>query len=200
MRALLLMVLLAGCAQPQTGTTCEVGTTRACTCGNSAGVATCLAPEDVWTECGCASSSGPDVAVAPAPPAPTTCGGQSCAPFTEEDTEVGAKGCCTTSGTCGSASRFLFGAQCLERGGPVGRPSDECPSESIAFVDVEGCCRPDGACGLSIDAVPNFDLGCLERTEMERLLNAGSGDRNTLSSVFFLPVRPASFAAKACTF
>jgi hypothetical protein len=75
-----------------------------------------------------------------------------------------------------------------------------CPSESANFIDLEGCCRPDGSCGLSIDTVPNFDLGCLERTEMERLLNAGSFQRDQLSRTFLLPVRPASFAALACPF
>lgn len=194
-------LVLAGCANSGvvTGEACAVSEPRACKCGRFDGTQTCIAPEGVWSACGCASSSGPDVAVAPAPPAPTSCGGASCAPYTEEDTEVGAKGCCTSDGACGSSSSFLFGGACVRRGGDPGTQNAACPSESINFADFEGCCRPDGACGLSIDTVPNFDLGCLERTEMERLVNQGSGDRDQLSSVFFLPVKPASFAAKACS-
>jgi hypothetical protein len=128
------------------------------------------------------------------------CGAQTCAPYLEDDTEVGAKGCCTSQGTCGSKSKFLFGEACVERGGDPGRPSPtECPDESVNFVDLQGCCRPDRACGLSIDEVTNFDLGCVERTQMARLLNDGAGDRNFLSTIFFIPVKPASFPASRCT-
>ncbi len=199
MKPIAFMVLVTSCATGTATTpTCQVGETRACHCGVGPGVETCVTPEGGWSACGCASAKGPDVAVPPAPPPPTSCGAMSCTPYTMEDSEVGAKACCTTSGACGSSSTFLFGDACVARGGPVGTASTECPSESINFVDLEGCCRPDGQCGLSIDAVPNFDLGCVERTTMQKLLNDGSGQRDLLALVVFLPQRKASFPAKSC--
>lgn len=207
----LIVLLLAGCPAPAVDERgpgpitrpggCPVGATEVCQCaGGTGGTRTCVTPEGLWTACGCAAPGGPRVAVVPEPPAPQVCGGSACASFTEEDTEVGAKACCTTSGGCGSKSAFLFGAACVARGGPVGAPAPECPDESINFVDLRGCCRPDGACGLSIDDVPNFDLGCVERSAMERLMNDGAADRNLLSAVFFIPVKPASFPARQCVF
>lgn len=209
-----LVLALTGCAKSQSmggevtgGVTrtpggCAVGEAQVCSCGGtSSGSRTCVTPEGLWTACGCATEGGPAVAVRPAPPAPQICGAQTCAPYLEEDTEVGAKGCCTSQGTCGSRSKFLFGDACVERGGDPGKQAPaECPDESVNFVDLVGCCRPDGACGLSIDEVTNFDLGCLERTEVARLLNDGAGDRNFLSTIFFIPVKPASFPARSCTF
>jgi hypothetical protein len=205
--ALLAVMLLAiGCvpnATPQALAdggvpACEVGASRACACSNVGGLQTCIAT-GVWSGCGCATTSGADVAVAPAPPPPLSCGLTTCAQYVEEDSEVGAKGCCTQDQACGSKSEFLFGNQCLPRGGPVGAKKAECPDESITFLDVDGCCRSDGKCGLSIDAVPNFDLGCLERTAMAKLLNDGSDKRDLLGSLLFLPVKDAVFPPKACT-
>ncbi|MBL8916856.1 MAG: hypothetical protein JNM17_39500 [Archangium sp.] len=198
---LLLVTLLTISACSNTGALpCTVGETRGCRCNTGTATMTCVAPEGAWTACGCTSREGVDVAVPPAPPPPSSCGGSTCAPMTEEDTEVGAKGCCTDDNRCGASSSFIFGTQCVPRGGDAGRENDACPSESANFIDLEGCCQPDGSCGLSIDTVPNFDLGCLERTEMERLINAGSADRDRLSRTFFLPVVPASFAAKQCSY
>ena len=52
-----------------------------------------------------------------------------------------------------------------------GKLSDECPGESLNYtipllgmeipIPHQGCCRPDGLCGLDITAFP---LGCPERT------------------------------------
>lgn len=171
-------------------------TTRACACPVGMGHQTWVG--GTWTRCGCPAPEGPDVYVPPTPPPAQECGGLRCAAYTEEDTEVGAKGCCTGDGRCGSASGFLFGDACLARGGDAGRAHPACPSESVNFVDLVGCCRPDGRCGLSIDQVPNFDLGCVERSEMAQRLNDGAGQRNLLSIVFFLPVTPASFPPLRC--
>ena len=202
MRALGPVVFLAWAACAPSGAApgvaCEVGASVACRCGARSGTMTCVSPEGGWTACGCATKEGPDVAEPPAPPPPASCGGVECAPFTEEDAEIGAKGCCTPDGRCGATITFLFGTQCVPRGGPPGVEHPACPSESANFIDLEGCCRPDGSCGLSIDTVPNFDLGCLERTEMERLINRGSAARDKLSQTFLLPVVPASFAALTC--
>jgi hypothetical protein len=195
------VLLVFSCApvEPAAAQSCSVGETKACSCGALTGQQTCLTARAQWSACGCARDGGSDVALPPAPPPTTSCGATQCAPYAEEDTEVGAKGCCTTGGVCGSSSDFLFGTACVPRGGAVGTHTSGCPDESVNFVDMNGCCRPDGQCGLSIDDVPNFDLGCVERTEMARLLNQGARARDTLSAVFLMPVRPASFAASRCT-
>ncbi|MBL8939334.1 MAG: hypothetical protein JNM69_32540 [Archangium sp.] len=209
MRGLLVVLMISACTKPMDpaamgGVTrtggCAVGESQPCTCGGtSSGSRTCVTPDGLWSACGCASEGGVSVAIPPEPPAPQVCGGVACKAYPQEDSEVGAKGCCTAQGTCGSSSKFLFGTACIERGGHVGAPAPaECPSESIDFVDLEGCCRPDGSCGLTIDAVPNFDLGCLERTAMQKLLNDGAADRNLLTTLSLRAVRPASFAAMAC--
>ena len=208
MRALLFSaVLVAGCvidpAQPveprPTGPSCTPGEVRECGCLAATGSQTCVAQNGVWSACGCTTAVGSDVVVPPAPPAVSQCGVTACAAFTEEDSEVGAKGCCTSSGACGSSSKFLFGTQCLPRGADPGKPNAACPAESGNFIDLEGCCRSDGFCGLTIDAVTNFDLGCIERTQMQKWVNDGSDDRDSLSRVFFLQVKDVSWPAIRCT-
>lgn len=207
-RALLLLVTGAACTggemqpsdpQQNLGASCSTGETRACSCALASGSQTCIAPNGVWSGCGCTQKVGADVVVPPAPPPVSQCGGVTCAPYPEEDSEVGAKGCCTSSGACGSSSQFLFGEQCLPRGGEKGTANAACPAESGNFIDLDGCCRSDGLCGLSIDAVTNFDLGCIERTKMEKFVNDGSTGRDNLSRIFFLPVKKASFPALRCT-
>jgi hypothetical protein len=207
MRPLVLALLCSACTLPlapanseqQALGGCTAGETRGCSCLNASGSQTCIAASGVWSTCGCTSEVSEDVVVPPAPPPVSVCGGTMCAPYTEEDSSVGAKGCCTRSGACGSSSKFLFGDQCLPRGGEPGKPSPSCPAESGNFIDLDGCCRSDGWCGLSIDAVTNFDLGCVERTQMEKFVNDGSGERDNLSRVFFLPVKKAAFPAIRCT-
>lgn len=167
---------------------CTVGSSEPCMCpGGRPGTRTCVAPEGTYSACGCPTAEGPDVLVPPPPPVINMCGATTCARYTEEMTEVGARHCCTPEGTCGSQSGFIFGQACVPRGGPEGEPSDKCPNESPNFLDVYGCCRPDGMCGLSIDHVANFDLGCIERTQMAKLINEGSGQRDLLSLLFLLP-------------
>lgn len=202
MRAALFVMLLAACTPvpldaPDAGS-CDPGESRGCFCMGTGGQQTCVSA-GVWSACGCASATGPDVTVPPAPPPPQSCGLNVCKPYVEEDSEVGAKGCCTSNGQCGSSSEFLFGKQCIPRGLPPGVKRAECPDESVNFADFDGCCRSDGKCGLSIDFVPNFDLGCLERTAMQKLVNDGSEKRNLLSTFFFLGIKQASFPAKSCT-
>lgn len=178
---------------------CAVGETQACMCPSEAmGTRACVSEEGRYSTCGCPSPNGPDILVPPAPPRVSTCGTTTCAPFTQPDTEVSARACCTADGRCGASSGFVFGRACVPRGGPKGVPDDACPNESPNFLDLYGCCRPDGACGLSVDHVPNFDLGCVERTEMAALLNAGSGQRDFLSLIFLLPIKKAEFGRIAC--
>jgi hypothetical protein len=177
---------------------CAVGAPSACMCpGGLPGTRTCIG-NGQWSECGCMSVSGPDVFVAPKPPVILTCGTTMCAPYEEEETSVSARACCTTNKACGSSSDFIFGAACVGRGGDPGVPSEKCPDEAPNFLDIYGCCRTDGVCGLSIDHVANFDLGCVERTEMSALLNAGSGQRDFLSLIFLLPNPKTAFARIQC--
>ncbi len=182
------------------GAGCVVGEIRSCPCsGAPAGVETCVTPS-TWSTCGCKAQGGQPVAVPPVTTAANTCGGTQCKRYLDEETEVSARGCCTKEGACGSSSKFLFGEACVERGGSKGMETADCSDEEVNFVSLKGCCRPDNSCGLSLDAVPNFDLGCLERTRMAKLLNDGAGDRNFLSLIFLLPIKPASFPAKSCSY
>jgi hypothetical protein len=179
---------------------CVVGETRACACsGAPTGIETCVTPS-TWSTCGCKSQGGPPVAVPPVVTAANVCGGTQCKRYLDEETEVSARGCCTKDGACGSSSKFLFGQACVERGGDKGTEAADCGDEEVNFVSLKGCCRPDNSCGLSLDSVPNFDLGCIERTRMAKLLNDGAGDRNFLSLIFLLPIKPASFPAKSCSY
>jgi len=184
---------------PSGGGACMAGTVAACMCpGGVPGTRTCVG-DGQYTACGCALASGPDVFVAPKPPVVITCGGTRCASFEEEETSVSARACCTADNRCGSSSAFIFGAACVARGAEPGVPSEKCPDEAPNFLDLYGCCRPDGQCGLSIDHVANFDLGCIERTEVSALLNAGSGQRDFLSLIFLLPNPKTAFASIRCT-
>ncbi|MEM6930107.1 MAG: hypothetical protein AAF602_24420 [Myxococcota bacterium] len=204
MRFVMLSVLVAcGSAVDPPETGCGVGETEACPCdGGGEGVRACVAPPDGWSECGC--DTGPvDLFVPPPEPLPMVCptdaGEQACPPYRGDDaTEAGASHCCTETDACGSEASFLFGDQCVARDGPGGVPSAECPDEFPNFLDLFGCCRPDGQCGLSVDHVSNWDIGCVERSEMAALLNGGSQARDTLSLVFFLPIEDAAFEPLLC--
>lgn len=185
--------------EEQDAAACEVGAERGCPCpGGANGSQYCIDPGGEFSECGCPAAE----ASAFSPPEPIVvppCGGVECAPYLEEDTEVGAKACCTTDNQCGSRSSFIFGAACVPRGGDPGKPDPTCPNETPTFLDLKGCCRSDGQCGLSIDAVNNWDAGCIERTQMAQLINDGSGDRDFLSLLTFVPSPKQSYAAIACT-
>ena len=178
---------------------CELGAVTACGCpGGMPGTRACVSPDGQQSACGCVSAKGPDVLVPPVPPKEYSCGGVVCAAYAEEETSVSARGCCTKDQKCGSSSGFLFGDACVARGLDPGTPSTKCPDEVPNFVDIYGCCRPDGACGLSIDHVANFDVGCIERTQMSALLNAGSGQRDFLSLIFLLPNPKTDYKPLRC--
>lgn len=184
--------------QPSAG--CEIGSQRSCACpsGATAGLQYCIGEGGEYSECGCPAAE----ATAFSPPQPIVvppCGGVECAPYLEEDTQVGAKACCTTDNRCGSSSGFIFGAACVARGGDPGKPDPTCPNETPTFLDLKGCCRSDGQCGLSIDAVNNWDAGCIERTHMAQLVNDGSGERDLLALLTFVPSPKQSYAPIACT-
>jgi len=178
---------------------CAIGQSAPCTCDDgSDGVRACVSPPGGWSACGC-TDDVPDLFEPPPEPVPMVCPGGDCPPYRGDDeTEAGASHCCTATDACGSEASFLFGAQCVPRDGARGEPSDACPDEFPNFLDLYGCCRPDGRCGLSIDHVSNWDVGCVERSEMAAWLNAGSTERDALSLVFFLPVEDAVFEPLDC--
>ncbi len=179
---------------------CTVGMSEACTCNDGMpGSRVCVSPTGQFSACGCVSLAEPALYVPKPPPVVHQCGNTTCAPYPEEDTEVGAKHCCTAEGACGSQSKFIFGAACIRRGADPGLPSATCPGETPDFLDLTGCCRPDGQCGLSIDQVNNWDAGCIERTQMASLLNAGSADRDLLTALSFRAVKQADYRAMACS-
>ncbi|MEO1266879.1 MAG: hypothetical protein AAFX99_02210 [Myxococcota bacterium] len=218
--ALLMLLLFASCS-PEGGHTttqapplaqrtqaelageCDLGASETCACPEPASTGTrlCIAEEGmaIWTQCGCFDPNGADILVLPPEPEPAICGERMCDPLTEEQTEVSARHCCTEEGACGSQSSFIFGDACVARNSnPPYVPSDQCPDAFPNFLDLAGCCRSDGACGLSVDQVPNWDIGCVERSEMARLINEGSQERDILSLVFFLPVEDAVYEPLAC--
>lgn len=177
---------------------CEIGDARPCDCPDgSSGSEVCIDVTGLYSECGCAVD--PDVYEPPVPPMPTYCGELECAAMTEENTEVAAKPCCTAEESCGATSSFLFGDACIERFGDPGDLEDAgCPDESPVFLDLEGCCRTDGMCGLSVDFINNWDVGCIERTAMMQLLNDGSADRQFLANFFLLGSVLVDFAPIEC--
>lgn len=202
-------ILVVACGDPgaddEAPTGCVIGDTVACTCNDgSPGVRTCITPPDGFAACGCDNDDQPDLFVPPPEPVPMVCdtaqGEIQCPEYRGDDvTEAGASHCCTADDACGSEASFLFGEQCISRDERPGTPSTQCPDEFPNFLDLFGCCRADGQCGLSLDHVSNWDIGCVERSEMGDWLNAGSTDRDLLSLVFFLPVEDAVFQPIACT-
>ncbi len=168
---------------------CEVGDRRPCECASGVpGDQVCVA-DGLWSGCGCQSLDG-SVYVPPPPPEIFTCGADAaetvCAPYPEPPTDYSAEPCCTTDDTCGSTNFLLVAFQCLPRVEAPPVPTDRCPDESITFVDLLGCCLPSGACGLTIDdTLPNWDIGCIERTEMREVLDQGFG-RKIVAALFGL--------------
>ncbi|MBC8072823.1 MAG: hypothetical protein IAG13_31165 [Deltaproteobacteria bacterium] len=177
---------------------CAIGDARPCECPDGVmGSEVCVDTSGVFSQCGCPVD--PDVYEPEVPPMPTYCGDNECAAMTEETTEAGAKPCCTAEQACGATSDFVFGAACVVRGGDPGDHDDAaCPDEFPLFLDLEGCCRPDGMCGLSIDHVNNWDVGCLDRTAITELLNAGSDARQLLANLFFLGSALVDYPPIAC--
>jgi hypothetical protein len=64
--------------------------------------------------------------------------------------------CCTGDARCGGS----YGkGDCTELDQP-GTPDPACPGETISGYPQQGCCRPDGRCGLDLSLVK---FGCVER-------------------------------------
>lgn len=81
-----------------------------------------------------------------------------------------------TNDTAFGSHGFLGPPVCVEANHfPKGKPTSECRTEEelapIPFVELTDCCRPDGTCGFWLD-YPNWeDMGCMERTDMAKLLD-----------------------------
>lgn len=178
---------------------CEIGDSRPCECpGGAVGNQSCSNFDGHYSQCGCPKKGGADVLVPPAPPVPLICGSTRCADHKEDETKVGARHCCVEENVCGSTSDFVFGDACVERGGDPGKEDARCPDESPNFLDLRGCCRSDGFCGLSVDTVNNFDLGCIERSQIATLLEEGDSQRKGLSLIFGLEHSNGDYAAIRC--
>lgn len=181
---------------------CVVGERRTCECApDVGGERECISPEGTWSECGCETES---TAYVPAPPPEIhTClvGEEEieCEPYLEESTDYSPQHCCTPEGQCGNTNFLLTGFECVPRGGPPPIRSADCPDESITFIDFRGCCRPDGSCGLTLDeTLNNWDSGCVERTEMFRIIDQGFG-RKIVAGLMLLDPEVPMWDARSCS-
>lgn len=186
-------------------TGCTPGDAEPCVCaGDTSGTHTCLEAPDRWTACGCQdpTSDGEDLYVPDDGEDRFTCkaGALVCAPYRPEDlTFASAQPCCTEDDTCGSESAFIFGSRCVPRATEPTVLSSECPNEFPTYLDLYGCCRSDGACGLSLDQISRWDAGCVERTTMALWLNEGSEIRVNTAIGAGYPADPVVYGAMSCT-
>jgi hypothetical protein len=70
--------------------------------------------------------------------------------------------CCDASMmmACGAVTDMMGGCTARHQAGTV---SDDCPDgQSILGMTVEGCCRPDGMCGLMSNTL---EMSCVERSK-----------------------------------
>jgi hypothetical protein len=95
-----------------------------------------------------------------AEPAPSAC--EPCERLSAPATQLGLRSCCrgATNAECGLT--FRDGTLCLPRA-VAGQPDTECGSANSGDMKLEGCCRPDGRCGV---AATVFGLGCVARDEL----------------------------------
>jgi len=97
-------------------------------------------------------------------PGPVTCRDQVCAPRAASYPfgRSALAPCCTAEGACGLDVGVVAGiaSQC-QAPGQVGEDSTGCPDGWDVFgVTYPGCLRPDGQCGVNIDAVRDAGIGC----------------------------------------
>jgi cysteine-rich repeat protein len=96
------------------------------------------------------------------------CGNVQCDPLPDtapSDAEL----CCTPTQECGVALPSWYGGSCLTRDQMGTEDADQCGTEGagligffFGFPTLQGCCRPDGDCGLLTDD----GAGCVERTAL----------------------------------
>jgi hypothetical protein len=186
---------------------CCVGEVMPCACSDGAqGFSVCTSRSGTFTPCSCLTVSsqapGGTIAVPPPPPAePLQCGDTHCLTYSA-DTHLSPTACCTEQGTCGAQQSFLFGVACVAQNiaAPIPSQHPGCPDEFPTWLDLIGCCTPQGSCGLYFQGMAGWSWGCVERTEMARLLNAGSSERDMLAKRQGLrePPRP-DYRKMSCT-
>lgn len=77
--------------------------------------------------------------------------------------------CCTEDDKCGLE---IQDAGCMERD-QEGTITDECSGVSLGgFISLDGCCRPDGTCGIMDDMI---GYGCTNALSMLGLGGGGEG-------------------------
>lgn len=96
-------------------------------------------------------------------PTDGVCANVQCPPLPDDapaDTQV----CCTSDQRCGVAYGLFYGAGCFA-GDQPGKDDDSCPDEQSIFAPLiptlEGCCRSDNTCGLTVLS----GAGCVDRTQ-----------------------------------
>ncbi len=185
---------------------CCVGDTRQCQCSDgSAGMQVCAAADGRLSQCSCKSAAsqkpeGPIAVPPPPPPKKLECSHVACLDARSE-TSLTPTPCCTESNVCGSSQSFLFGKACLEQNVkvPIPKADPGCPDEFPTWLDLIGCCTPEGRCGLYFQGMTDWTWGCVERSRMAELLNEGSQERDALAQRQGLtqPARP-DYGAIGC--
>jgi cysteine-rich repeat protein len=90
------------------------------------------------------------------------------------DAPQGSQLCCTPDEACGLAYPPAYGAHCFELA-QAGRNDNDCADQQstqpLNWPQLDGCCRPDGYCGLTA----GVGLGCVRRSEVWTALQDGPG-------------------------
>ncbi|MFI5306658.1 MAG: hypothetical protein ACHQ53_04850 [Polyangiales bacterium] len=105
-------------------------------------------------------------------PSPAAC--EPCDPLPDAGM-IALRSCCLglLNRQCGLT--FGGGGVCLQRDVP-GQADTECPGATARQMKLDGCCRPDGRCGLN---APNYGVGCGAREEL--LVQLGSATASAAS-------------------
>jgi hypothetical protein len=117
---------------------------------------------DAGTDAGGEGGSGGSEAPA------DTC--EPCPELSSTATELELRSCCRGVGA--SECGFTFGASTLCLPGSVpGQADAACSGVTAGGMQLDGCCRPDGRCGLDATAT---GLGCVAREVISEHLGAGT--------------------------
>jgi hypothetical protein len=117
-------------------------------------------PSTLSMDGGVAGENGGGASGAGGAPSEAAC--EPCPAVNDAGTALGLRSCCRGAINQECGLTFGQGSLCLARGVP-GKSNSACPAAKQGATDLEGCCRPDGRCGLSGTM---FDLGCVARDEI----------------------------------
>jgi hypothetical protein len=113
------------------------------------------------------TSSGTGGSGGDAGPIPEAC--EPCDPLPMLAKSLGLNRCCRGPGGTECGVSFEVGELCLAPMTP-GQEDDQCTDvDGPMSVSLPGCCRPDGACGVSAMAL---DLGCIGREDLPASFDA----------------------------